>query len=85
MFRYMQPHFSILVGGVLPFGAVFIEIFFIMSSVWLHQFYYAFVFLFIVFCILAITCAEITIVMCYFQLCGEVTSWLCTCFALAVV
>ena len=30
---YMQPQFSVLVGGVLPFGAVFIEIFFIMSSV----------------------------------------------------
>jgi len=72
---YMQPHFSILVGGVLPFGAVFIEIFFIMSSVWLHQFYYAFAFLFIVFVILVITCAEITIVMCYFQLCGEDYHW----------
>jgi len=72
---YMQPQFSILVGGVLPFGAVFIEIFFIMSSVWLHQFYYAFAFLFLVFVILIITCAEITIVMCYFQLCGEDYHW----------
>ena len=69
---YMQPQFSILVGGVLPFGAVFIEIFFIMSSVWFHQFYYVFPILFIVFIILIITCAEITIVMCYFQLCAEV-------------
>ncbi len=71
---YMQPQFAVLVGGVLPFGAVFIEIFFIMSSVWLHQFYYVFGFLFIVFVILIITCAEITIVMTYFQLCGEVRS-----------
>lgn len=69
---YTHPQLSILVGGVLPFGAVFIEIFFIMSSVWLHQFYYMFGFLFIVFVILIITCAEITIVMCYFQLCNEV-------------
>ena len=72
---YMKPHLSILVGGVLPFGAVFIELFFIMSSVWLHQFYYAFAFLFLVFVILIITCAEITIVMCYFQLCGEDYHW----------
>merc|ERR1719230_804292 len=28
---YMQPTFSIIVGGVLPFGAVFIELFFILS------------------------------------------------------
>jgi transmembrane 9 superfamily protein 2/4 len=39
----------------------------------LHQFYYLFGFLFLVFVILAITCAEITIVMCYFQLCSEVS------------
>jgi transmembrane 9 superfamily protein 2/4 len=72
---YMRSQFSVLVGGVLPFGAVFIEVFFIMSSVWLHQFYYAFAFLFLVFVILIITCAEITIVMCYFQLCGEDYHW----------
>ena len=34
---YMQPTFSVVVGGVLPFGAVFIELFFILSSIWLHQ------------------------------------------------
>jgi len=72
---YTRPTFSILVGGILPFGAVFIEIFFIMSSVWLHQFYYVFGFLFIVFVILIITCAEISIVMCYFQLCNEDNHW----------
>lgn len=72
---YTSPTLSILVGGVLPFAAVFIEIFFIMSSVWLHQFYYVFGFLFIVFVILIITCAEITIVMCYFQLCNEDYHW----------
>jgi transmembrane 9 superfamily protein 2/4 len=67
--------FSTMIGGVLPFGAVFIEIFFIMSSVWLHQFYYVFGVLAIVFVILIITCAEITIVMCYFQLCNEDYHW----------
>lgn len=34
---YMNPVFSCLVGGVLPFGAVFIELFFILTSMWLHQ------------------------------------------------
>jgi len=72
---YSQSHVSIIVGGVLPFGAVFIEIFFIMSSVWLHQFYYLFGFLLVVFFILLITCAEITIVLCYFQLCSEDYHW----------
>jgi len=72
---YMKPFFSILMGGILPFGAVFIELFFILSSIWLHQFYYIFGFLAIVFIILVLTCAEITIVMCYFQLCSEDYHW----------
>ncbi|KAK8582015.1 hypothetical protein V6N13_145003 [Hibiscus sabdariffa] len=72
---YMNPAFSILIGGILPFGAVFIELFFILTSIWLHQFYYIFGFLFIVFVILIVTCAEITVVLCYFQLCSEDYLW----------
>lgn len=72
---YLNPAPSILVGGVLPFGAVFIELFFIMSSIWLSQVYYVFGFLLLVMVILVITCAEISIVMCYFQLCAEDYNW----------
>lgn len=72
---YMSPLFSILMGGVLPFGAVFIELFFILSAIWGHHLYYIFGFLFIVFIILVLTSAEITIVMCYFQLCSEDYHW----------
>ena len=72
---YMRPVLSCLIGGILPFGAVFIELFFILSSLWLHQFYYLFGFLFLVFCILAVTCAEISMVLCYFQLCSEDYHW----------
>lgn len=74
---YMNPVFSVLIGGILPFGAVFIELFFILTSMWLHQFYYLFGFLCLVFVILIITCAEITIVLCYFQLCSEDYHWWC--------
>lgn len=51
-----------LSAGILPFGAAFIELFFILSSLWLNRFYYVFGFLALVFIILSITCAEITIV-----------------------
>jgi hypothetical protein len=37
---YTHPAFSIALGGVLPFGAVCIELFFIMSAMWLHQVLY---------------------------------------------
>lgn len=72
---YTNPLFNIAICGVLPFGAVCIELFFIMSAIWLHQIYYVFGFLFVVLIILVVTCAEITIVMCYFQLCNEDYRW----------
>lgn len=34
---YTHPAFAIALGGILPFGAVCIELFFIMSALWLHQ------------------------------------------------
>jgi transmembrane 9 superfamily protein 2/4 len=72
---YMRPAFTILMAGILPFGAAFIELFFILSSLWLNRFYYVFGFLALVFVILTITCAEITIVMVYFMLCYEDYRW----------
>jgi len=72
---YMSSFMSVFVGGILPFGAVFIELFFIMSSIWLHQVYYVFGFLALVILILCVTCAEITIVLCYFHLCSEDYNW----------
>merc|ERR1712110_689809 len=72
---FVQPVFTALIGGVLPFGAVFTELFFIMSSLWQHQFYYLFGFLALVLCILIVTCAEISIALTYFQLTSEDYSW----------
>ena len=72
---YLNPMFTMVVGGILPFGAVFIELYFIMSSVWLQRFYYVFGFLALVLLIPLITCAEISIVLCYFQLCNEDYHW----------
>uniref|UniRef100_A0A0E0LHV7 Transmembrane 9 superfamily member n=1 Tax=Oryza punctata TaxID=4537 RepID=A0A0E0LHV7_ORYPU len=51
------------------------SLFFILTSIWLHQFYYIFGFVFLVFAILAVTCTEIAVVLCYFQLCGEDYEW----------
>jgi transmembrane 9 superfamily protein 2/4 len=72
---YSQPPLSVMLGGILPFGSVCIELFFIMSALWLHQLYYVMGFLLVVLLILAATCAEVAIVMCYLQLCSEDHRW----------
>jgi len=69
------PAVTAMVGGVLPFGAVCIELAFIMSALWLHQLYYVMGFLLAVGVVLVATCAQVSIVMCYLQLCAEDYRW----------
>lgn len=72
---YTKPLPGILMGGVLPFGCIFIQLFFILNSIWAHQTYYMFGFLFLVTIILVITCSETTILLCYFHLAAEDYNW----------
>jgi transmembrane 9 superfamily protein 2/4 len=72
---YAKTLISSMLGGILPFGAVSTELVFLMGSIWHHQFYYLFGFLFIVLLILIITCIEISIAMTYFQLSAEDYRW----------
>jgi len=72
---FMSVPFTVFIGGLLPFGACFVELYFILASVWMDYYYYVFGFLFLVFFILIITCAEITLLFNYFQLCNEDYHW----------
>lgn len=72
---YMRPIPSMLLAGVLPFGAIFVELYFIMKSIWFSKVYYMFGFLFICFGLMVITSAAITVLMIYFLLCAENYHW----------
>jgi len=72
---HLNPIASILYGGLLPFGAVCIELAFIMGALWLHQIYYVMGFLMAVLIIVIITCAEVSMVMTYLRLCSEDHRW----------
>jgi len=78
---WTSPFIACLAGGVLPFGAVYTELFFIMNSLWLQKFYYIFGFLALVILIVCATCAEISIATTYFQLTSEDYRWWWTAFA----
>ena len=34
---YTKPIPGIIMGGILPFGCIFIQLFFILNSIWSHQ------------------------------------------------
>lgn len=70
------PSWLLVLGaGTLPFGTLFIELFFIMSSIWMGRVYYVFGFLLIVLILLVVVCAEVSLVLTYMHLCVEDWKW----------
>jgi transmembrane 9 superfamily protein 2/4 len=72
---YLRPLPSMLLVGVLPFGAIFVELYFIMSSLWSSRIYYMFGFLFLCYGLMIVTSAACAILMIYFVLCAENYHW----------
>ncbi|XP_071697372.1 transmembrane 9 superfamily member 12-like [Rutidosis leptorrhynchoides] len=70
------PSWLLVLGaGTLPFGTLFIELFFILTSIWLGRFYYVFGFLLVVLLLLVVVCAEVSVVLTYMHLCVEDWQW----------
>ncbi len=72
---FMEPLSIIMLGGVLPFGSIFIEMYFIFTSFWAYKIYYVYGFMFLVLLILAIVTVCVTIVCTYFLLNAEDYRW----------
>jgi len=82
---FLKTKVLCLLAGILPFGyyklnlfidlillknsAIFIELVYIMASIWRQYIFYLFGFLFIVMILLLITCSEISILLTYVLLC----------------
>lgn len=68
---FMEASIIIILGGVLPFGSIFIEMYFIFTSFWAYKIYYVYGFMLLVFLILLIVTVCVTIVCTYFLLNAE--------------
>ncbi|KAJ9616005.1 Transmembrane 9 super member 2 [Knufia peltigerae] len=73
--RSLRPLPSLLLTGILPFCAIFVELYFIMTSLWTSKIYYMFGFLFICYALMVLTSACTTILLVYFLLCAEDYRW----------
>ena len=72
---YLRPVQAAIIGGILPFGAAFVELYFVLSSLFGNRAYYAFGFLFLTFIVVALTTATVTVLFIYFTLCAEEYRW----------
>uniref|UniRef100_A0A6M2DUU4 Transmembrane 9 superfamily member n=1 Tax=Xenopsylla cheopis TaxID=163159 RepID=A0A6M2DUU4_XENCH len=80
---FMEPAVIVLLGGILPFGSIFIEMYFIFTSFWAYKIYYVYGFMLLVFLILMIVTVCVTIVCTYFLLNAEDYRWQWTSFLAA--
>ncbi|XP_064618041.1 transmembrane 9 superfamily member 3-like [Liolophura sinensis] len=80
---FMEPAVIVVLGGILPFGSIFIEMYFIFTSFWAYKIYYVYGFMLLVFVILAIVTICVTIVCTYFLLNAEDYRWQWTSFLAA--
>lgn len=77
---YLTPTVVSTLGGLLPFGSIFIEMYFIFTSFWNYKVYYVYGFMLLVFIILIIVTICVTIVGTYFLLNAENYHWQWTAF-----
>lgn len=62
-------------AGLLPFGSIFVEMYFIFTSFWHYKVYYVYGLMFVVFLMLSIVVLCVTIVSTYIQLNAEDWRW----------
>lgn len=64
-----------LIGGFLPFSAIYIELHYVFAAMWGHKIYTMFGILFLAILLLVLVTAFITVALAYFQLAVEDHRW----------
>merc|ERR1712078_965138 len=77
---YGKPSGLIPLAGLLSFGSIFIELYYVLTSLWNYKFYHVYGFLFGVFTILIIVVGMTSIIVVYFCLNAENYLWQWTAF-----
>ena len=72
---YRSPSMLVISGGILPFGSIFIELYFVFTSFWNYKLYYVYGFMLLVAVILIIVTACVSVVSIYFLLNSEDHRW----------
>ena len=73
---YLNYKLVIFITGIISFASFFIELNFIMNSLWRHQIYYIATFLLISFILFVLICSEISIMVIFLNLCyGDYNWW----------
>jgi len=72
---YLSTPFQIIVSGFLPFSSIFVELFFVYSSIWGHSYYGLYGVLVVVFSLLLLVSACVTVTVTYFLLSVEDYRW----------
>jgi transmembrane 9 superfamily protein 3 len=78
---YGTPAGLVPLAGLLSFGSIFIELYYVLTSLWNYKFYHVYGFLLGVYGILAIVVSMTSIIVVYFLLNAENWTWQWTAFA----
>ncbi len=72
---FQRKWFTVMVGAVFTFAPCFVELQYIMHTLWLHQLYTAFGFLFLLFLVFLVNTAEASVLTTYLHLTAGDYDW----------
>lgn len=78
---YGCPAYLIPLSGLLPFGSIFIELYYVLTSLWNYKFYHVYGFMLGVYAIMCVVVSMTSIIATYFCLNAENHGWQWTAYA----